>query len=556
MFSPLFKYRKNMKYLLLLCLALVVSSSLVAQCPNDQTPPLLVPKTNLTVALGGSRCFAEVQPAFLLESYSDNCAPAGSIEVRARRIGEGSGFPITPNGASLTLTPADLPGPVLAEVWARDTSGNTAFTFVSIQPTNPSGCTFALLPDTLQTEPALGDLTWAISSVSGQTSDTMYLQSDGKLPLSDGLLAGANQDNEITIWPIKDDDPLNGVSTLDLLKIYRYLLGIQNLQNVFQYIAADVDRNSLLTSYDGIELRKLILGIYTELPDNTSWRFIPTDYVFPPPTNPMAGPIPESVTFDRHRTEPLPDFFAVKIGDISGNALTSNLTETQPCSRAMLTLSDMRLERGQSVRVPVRLSEFGAWHGLQAAFEFDPEQMQITSLAQGAMPDFSADNFFQPEPGLLTLSWVSPVAHSFGTTEPLFYLEITAAESLVLSNALRLRQTRLKAEAYLTEDRTVDLAFAFDPLPTPDTDEVLPAYPNPASGDFYVPVRLAKNKQVRMEVFDAMGRRLYVSERDLPAGEHRLRVPEVYPGRSAMLTYRIEIAGASAANGRVVVSPK
>ncbi len=545
-----------MKYLLVLCLALVASNPLMAQCQNDQTPPLLAPKTNLTVALGGPRCVAEVQPAFLLESYSDNCAPAGSIEVRARRLGEGSGFPITPNGASLTLTPADLPGPVLAEVWARDTSGNTAYTFVSVQLTNPAGCTFALLPDTLQAGVGLENFTWAMKTVAGPTADTVYFSGGGNLPLEADLLAGANQENEITIWPMKDEDPLNGVSTFDLVKIYRYLLGVEIFQNALQYIAADVDRNSLLTAYDGIELRKLILGIYTDLPDNTSWRFIPTDYVFPPPTNPMAGPIPESVTFDRYRTEPLPDFFAVKIGDINGNAVTSSLTESQPRNRVALTIPDMRLERGQSVRVPVRLSESGTWYGLQAAFEFDPEQLQITSLAQGAMPDFSADNFFQPEPEVLTLSWASPVAHSFGTTEPLFYLEITAAEPLVLSNVLRLRQTRLKAEAYLTEDRTVDLDLAFDPLPTPDTDEVLPAYPNPASGDFYVPVRLAKNKQVRMEVFDAMGRRLYVSERDLPAGEHRLRVPEVYPGRSVMLTYRIEIAGASAANGRVVVSPK
>jgi len=552
----IFLKHKNMKYLLFLCLALVASNSLMAQCQNDQTPPLLAPKTNLTVALGGPRCLADLQPAFLLQSYSDNCAPAGSIEVRVRRLGEGSGFPIAPNGASLTLTPADLPGPILAEVWARDTSGNTAYTFVSVQLTNPSGCTFALLPDTLQTALAFDDLTWAMKTVSGTTSDTMYLQSDGKLPLSDGLLAGANQDNEITIWPIKDDDPLNGVSTLDLVKISRHILGIDSLRNMFQYIAADIDRNYLLTAYDGIELRKLILGVYTELPDNASWRFIPTDYAFPPPSNPIAGPIPESVTFDRHRTEPLPDFYAVKIGDISGNAVTSSLTESQPRSRAMLTISDMQLQRGQSVRVPVRLSESGVSHGLQAAFEFDPEQMQITSLAQGAMPDFSADNFFQPEPGLLTLSWVSPGAHSFGTTEPLFYLEIKAAESLVLSNVLRLRQTRLKAEAYLTEDRVVDLGLAFDPLPLPGSDEVLPAYPNPAAGDFYVPVRLAKDKQVRMEVFDERGSLVFFLESNLPAGEHRLRVPEVYPDRSAVLAYRIVTDGASAANGRVVVSPK
>jgi hypothetical protein len=545
-----------MKYLLIFCLALWASTALIAQCPNDKTPPLLVPETNLTVALGGPRCVAELQPASLLQSYSDNCAPTGLIELRVRSLGAGSGFPVAPNGAQLTLTPADLPGPALAEVWARDTSGNTAFTFVSIQLTNPSGCSFALLPDTLQAGEAQENVTWTVVTQAGQTSDTIYISGDGRLPLAADLFAGASQDNELTIWPTKDHDPLNGISTLDLVIIYRHLLEIKPFNHAIQFIAADVDRNYVISLHDASELRKLILGIYTVLLDNTSWRFIPDDYVFPPPSNPIAGPIPESVTFDRHRTEPLPDFIAVKVGDVSGNAVTSSLFEFQPRSCAAFTVPDMRLERGQSVRVPVRLSEFSTWHGLQAAFEFDSEQLQITSLAQGTLPDFSADNFFQPEPGVLTLSWVSPVAWHIGATDPLFYLEVTATEPLMLSNTLRLRQTRLKAEAYLTEDRTVDLSLAFDPLPIPGTDEVLPAYPNPAAGDFFVPVRLAKDKPVRLEVFDATGGLLYFFESDLPAGEHRMRVPVEQLTQSGILVYRVAIDGTPKASGRVAVSPK
>lgn len=219
-------------------------------------------------------------------------------------------------------------------------------------------------------------------------------------------------------------------------------------------------------------------------------------------------------------------------------------------------MPDMRLERGQSVRFPVRLSDPSAWHGLQAAFEFDPEHMQITLLTQGTLPEFSADNFFQPEPGVLTLSWVSPVALATVATEPLFYLDITAVEPLVLSDVLRLRQTRLKAEAYLAGDLTADLSLTFAPLPIPGTDEVLPAYPNPAYSDFFVPVRLAKDKQVRLEVFDATGSRQYFFESDLPAGEHHLQVPGAHTGRSALLIYRIALDGQTTVTGRVLVSPK
>jgi len=547
-----------MKYLFAICLSIWAINALVAQCPNDQTPPLLMPKTNLTVALGGPRCIAELQPAFLLQSYSDNCAPAGAIELRVRSLGSGSGFPVPPNGSRLTLTPSDMSGPVLAEVWAKDTSGNTAFTFVSIQVTNPSGCSFALLPDTLRAEAGEGleDVTWEIKTQSGQVTDTVYVQGNGEFPLDENLLSGANQDNEITIRPIKDTDPLNGVSTFDLVKIQKHLFGVEPFQHALQYIAADADRNYVLTAHDALELRRLILGIYTELPENTSWRFIPDDHVFPPPGNPIAGPIPESVTFDRHRTEPLPDFFAVKVGDVNGNAVTSSLSESQPRSRVSLALPDMRLERGQSVRVPVRVTDLEILEGLQAAFEFDPTQLRVTSLIPGALPEFAADNFFQPEPGVLTLSWSSPVAMTLGYPSPLFYLEITATEPVLLSNALRLQQTRLKAEAYLTEDRAVDLNLAFAPLPTPNFDEVLPAYPNPAAGDFFVPVRLAQGKAVRLEVWDVAGSRIYFSENDLPAGEHCLQVAGERLRQSGILVYRVAVDGVPMASGRVAVSPK
>jgi hypothetical protein len=38
-------------------------------------------------------------------------------------------------------------------------------------------------------------------------------------------------------------------------------------------IAADVNNDGKVSASDLTELRKLILGIYNELPNNSSWRF-------------------------------------------------------------------------------------------------------------------------------------------------------------------------------------------------------------------------------------------------------------------------------------------
>ncbi len=96
--------------------------------------------------------------------------------------------------------------------------------------------------------------------------------------------------------PYKNDDPLNGVSTFDLVLINRHILGLQPLGSPYKMIAADANASRSITTFDIVEFRKLILGIYTALPNNTSWRFVDKDFQFPDPSNPFKTPFPESIT--------------------------------------------------------------------------------------------------------------------------------------------------------------------------------------------------------------------------------------------------------------------
>jgi len=76
------------------------------------------------------------------------------------------------------------------------------------------------------------------------------------------------------IEPRKNDDPLNGVTTLDLIHIQRHVLGLQPLENFTDFVAADINKDDKIDVLDLLELRKLLLGIYDDFPRNTSWRFI------------------------------------------------------------------------------------------------------------------------------------------------------------------------------------------------------------------------------------------------------------------------------------------
>ena len=88
------------------------------------------------------------------------------------------------------------------------------------------------------------------------------------------------------IEPKRLDQPKNGVSTLDLVRIQKHLLGKELFDSPYQYIAADANNNEQVSAIDMIEIRKLILGIYLEYPNNDSWRFVDKQYQFADPQSP------------------------------------------------------------------------------------------------------------------------------------------------------------------------------------------------------------------------------------------------------------------------------
>jgi hypothetical protein len=82
-----------------------------------------------------------------------------------------------------------------------------------------------------------------------------------------GLTAGA--DYRLTF--AKNGNALNGVSTFDLVRIARHILGIEMLADNQQW-AADVNRSNSISTYDLVLIRRLILGLDSELPTD-NWHF-------------------------------------------------------------------------------------------------------------------------------------------------------------------------------------------------------------------------------------------------------------------------------------------
>ncbi|MBK6903235.1 MAG: hypothetical protein IPH04_10605 [Saprospirales bacterium] len=139
----------------------------------------------------------------------------------------------------------------------------------------------------------------------------------------DALAAGG----DYTVTPMLDVEASNGVTTWDLVLISRHILGIQLLDSPYKIIAADANKTNNVTTLDMVAIRKVILQIEPGFPNNTSWRFVDKDYVFPNAGNPFVAQFPEVINYNNLASNQLlADFVGVKVGDVNGSA-AANATD-------------------------------------------------------------------------------------------------------------------------------------------------------------------------------------------------------------------------------------
>ena len=126
----------------------------------------------------------------------------------------------------------------------------------------------------------------------------------------------------------RNTDYLDGVSTLDLVLIQRYLLGLHDFDSPYKLIAADINNDTRIRPDDLVQLRALILRKILELPSNKSWRFVDAAFEFANPRHPW--PFNEKIKVLTDKQDVINNkFIAVKIGDVNESALGRSTQRTK-----------------------------------------------------------------------------------------------------------------------------------------------------------------------------------------------------------------------------------
>jgi hypothetical protein len=136
------------------------------------------------------------------------------------------------------------------------------------------------------------------------------------------FLFGDLNPGSFTLCLERNHDHLNGVSTSDVVKIRRHILGIEELNSPYKLMAADVNRSGTITAADIAEIRKLIQGNNSKFTKVPSWIFVPKNKVFVPNVVPDINQfIPSCDSFEiKDKNIENVDYIGIKMGDVNGNA--------------------------------------------------------------------------------------------------------------------------------------------------------------------------------------------------------------------------------------------
>ena len=428
---------------------------------------------------------------------------------------------------SHTYTCENIPGvgvQIPVQIWVWDASGNRDFCTTNIVVTdNDDVCGFGqsgIIGEVATDNQEMIENATVTLSNPNSFFTQMTTVEDGQYNFANVPVA-SNYELKIE----RNDAHKNGVSSLDIVKLQKHLIGLVPFTTPYQYIAADVNNSQTVSAIDIVELRKLILGIYTEFPDNKSWRFVANNYEFSNPFNPW--PFDEQLILNVDSSLVIQEnFTGIKIGDLNQTA-QANLNQIVTRSGGFAKV----LEIGEIVKVGTDLYEVNVYskdyidiNGIQ--FTLELEEGEFVDITSGHL-DINSSNYALFD-NRLTFSWSQANPTFVSPDEPLFTFIVDKnmegqnyAQSLTKN--LQLTSAITNAEMYDEENEVfgIELQVRGEIKKEIETSEIAlyQNSPNPFDGETTISFDLPEEMEVILTIFNANGQRILSSKDIFPAGK-------------------------------------
>ena len=469
---------------------------------------------------------------------TDNCTPANELR-----------FSFDPYGAqpSKIFSCDDIDNGIFdtleVDIWVIDRSGNRAkcTSRIILQDNSANVC------------PDVGSLTAGISGtvVNPLQSGVENVQVVLNTPFDEIRTQTTNAEGQFAFedLPLRQDYEvkaqkggqwLNGVTTMDIIRIHKHLLGISSFNSPYQYIAADVNQSDYVSVGDIAEIRALILGKIRKFRKAPSWVFLPKDYHFANRFEPYVYPqqiVIQSLPEGGARA----DFVAVKMGDVNFSARTQWSTQNAPRTqkpKVQLTTLDKVFHKNEIVRVPIHIAHKDLI-GIQFALRFDVEKVELKDILFGR--DVSEDNvgLSDVDQGLIRFSWSD--VQSKCDPQPLV-LVFRAKHDGRVAEILSIDPAILAPEAYDAGEQTYELRYRVRDHSdnTVEGFALLQNRPNPFDKSTTIGFILPRSMHAQIVIYDITGQVIWKYAGLFDAGYNEVRVSAETLGKVGVLYYRLE----------------
>jgi hypothetical protein len=294
-----------------------------------------------------------------------------------------------------------------------------------------------------------------------------------------------------------------GVNAWDMELISQYILNVTPFNSYCQFIAADVNGSGTITTFDIVELRRLILGTSNA---SSGWRFWNADQVIDP-ANPFGVPLEEEIEVVLDTVNPELKFVGVQLGDVDGS---NNFTGSGAVvTRSIIQLPERLVLPGETFTLSVAApADYAAW---QMTLELD--QLTVEEIIPHGALNVDHFGLFPQENGTqLTFATEAP--------QQSFDLRLRARSGGFLSEMVRTSDKITRSLSFDGNGNGSHLALQFGLR----KDESIQLAPNPWRNNALVTFTAAQPEKVTVTVLNALGQEVYQHTENYPPGQHQLEL--------------------------------
>ena len=434
-------------------------------------------------------------------------------------------------------------GPNSEDMSVWDAAGNTDYCTVTLNvQANGTACTGSRIAGSVGTETnqMVQNVTMSLQNMDNNESKSLITNASGFYEF-----IGMPENAPYKITAEKNIDHLNGVSTLDLVMMQRHILGLNNLSSAYKYKAADVNNDKKISASDLVELRKLILGIYSELPNNKSWRFIDKDANLNDLSQVFVAN--EYIYLDNFNSSTMNNnFIAVKIGDVNESAtvnVNSPSTDSRSSHTMMLTTNEQTYHAGEIVSMPITADNFNNISGAQWTLNFDATALEFVKVNEGSL-NFTTDNYHATN-DKVAFSWNDFNGVSIDKNKVLFTLEFRAIANNTISNTVKVSSDITKAEAYTNDFSEIKIGLAVRSTSS-EVFELNQNNPNPFTGSTTISFTLPEAGTATLTIFDITGKVLKKINGQFAKGANEMTLSADEFNAHGVMFYELESNGLKA----------